>query len=54
MALVHITLTQISMKLGLRKYKGEGRAPVNKEFLQLHTREAFGTLKFEDMTEEKE
>ena len=53
MALVHITLTHLSMKSGICKYKRGGRASVNKEFLQLHTREAFGTLKAENMTEEQ-
>ena len=34
-------------------YKREGRAAVTKDFLQLHTREAFGPLKDEYMTEEQ-
>ena len=53
MELVHIALTQLSMKSNLRKYKREGRASVTKEFLQSHTREAFETLRAEDMTEEQ-
>ena len=53
MALVHIVLTHLSMKSGLRKYKCEVCASVTKDFLQLHTQEAFGSLEAEDMTEEK-
>ena len=53
MALVNITLTKLSMKSGLPKYKREGHESVTKEFQQLHTRESFGPLKAEDMTEEK-
>ena len=53
MVLVHIALTRISVKSGLRKYKREGRAAVTKDFLQLHTQEAFGSLEAEDMTEEQ-
>ena len=53
MALVHIALTQLSTKSDLRKYKRDGRAVVTKDFLQLHTREAFGTLKSEYMKEEQ-
>ena len=53
MALGNIALTQLLMKPGLRKYKCEGRAAVKKEFLQLRIREAFGTLRAEDMTEGK-
>ena len=41
------------MKSGLLKYKREGRAAVTKEFLQLHTREAFGPLRAGDTTEEQ-
>ena len=52
MALVHIALTQLSMKSGFCKYKRKGCAAVTKEFLHLHTRESFGPLKAEDMTEE--
>ena len=53
MALVHIALTQLSMKSGLRKYNRKENAAVTKEFIELHTREAFGPLKAEDMTEEQ-
>ena len=52
-AIVHITLTQLSMKSGLCKYNSKGREEVTKKFVQLHIREAFGPLKAEDMTEEK-
>ena len=41
------------MKSDLRKYNRKGHAAVTKEFLQLHTPEAFGSLKAEDMTEEQ-
>ena len=44
-ALVYITLTQLSMKSGLRNYKREGRAAVMNEFLDLHTLESFGPLR---------
>ena len=53
MVLVHIALAQLSMKSGVRNYKRGGCAPVTKDFLQLHTREAFGPLRSEDMTEEQ-
>ena len=53
MALVNIALTQLSTKSDLCKYKSEGRAALTKDFIQLHTREAFGTLKSEYMKEEQ-
>ena len=53
MSLVYIALTQLLMKSGLQKYKRVGCAEVTKEFLQLHTREAFGPLIGEDVTENK-
>ena len=53
MELVHIALTKLSMKSCLRKYKRKVHAAVTKEFIQLHTREAFGPLKAEDTTDDK-
>ena len=41
------------MKSCLRKYKRKVHAAVTKEFIQLNTREAFGPLRVEDMTEEQ-
>ena len=37
MALVHISLTQLSMKSVMYKYKQEGCAEVTKDFLKIHT-----------------
>ena len=53
MSLVHIAPTHQTMKSVLRKYKRKVHAAVTKEFLQLHTREAFVPLKAEYMTEEQ-
>ena len=53
MELVHIALTQMSMKSGLCKYKREEHPEVTKEFRKLHTQEAFGSLRAEDMIEEQ-
>ena len=51
MEIVHITLPHLSMKSDMRTYNRELRAAVTKELLQLHTPEAFGPLRAEDMKE---
>ena len=53
MALVHIILTYLPMKSGMCKYKQEGHAAVTNELLQLHTKDSFGPLRAEDMTEDQ-
>ena len=50
---VHFCMTQMSLKVGLREWKGDAKEAVKKEMCQMHDKHVFAPKKASDMTRQE-